>query len=194
MRDINDDFENRSKSVYLKIMRYIEENPGCYLRKIKKDLNLSMGTIQYYLNKLEYDGKISSQRNGLHKHYFAIGVFNDDEKDLIKFLTQETPREILLFIVENGAPTQTEIVNKIMISPSSINWHLKRLIQAHLLDEIRDGKFKRYSLSSKTSSLKIAKLLRHYHPSIWDRWSNRLAEMFLSLSSIEETKKSNNRS
>jgi hypothetical protein len=28
--------------------------------------------------------------------------------------------------------------------------------------------------------------LKNYYPSIWDRWSNRLAEMFLSLSRQED--------
>jgi hypothetical protein len=26
-------------------------------------------------------------------------------------------------------------------------------------------------------------MLKNFYPSIWDRWSNRLAEMFLSMSS-----------
>jgi hypothetical protein len=28
--------------------------------------------------------------------------------------------------------------------------------------------------------------LKNYYPSIWDNWSNRLAEMFLSMSKEEE--------
>lgn len=189
---MDDDNRIGSKMVYFRIMQYIEDNPGCYLRKIKNDLDLSMGTIQYHLNRLEQEGKITSQKTGLHKHYFAIGIFKDHEKEIIKFLTQETPREIIMFIIENGSPTQTEIVNKIRITPSSINWHLKRILQANLIEEIKDGKFKRYSLTPEISSLKIAKLLRNYYPNIWDKWSNRLAEMFLSLSSVDDTKKSNN--
>ena len=187
MRNTDEDANYGLQSIYSRILQYIDDNPGCYLRQIKKNLNLSMGTIQYHLNKLEYEGKVTSQRSGLYKHYFVTGVFIDTEKELIKFLTQETSREIIMFIIENVSPTQTEIVNKVKISPSSINWHLKRLLQANLIEELKDGKFKRYSLNPETSSLKIAKLLKNYYPSIWDKWSNRLAEMFLTLSSVDET-------
>jgi predicted transcriptional regulator len=172
-----------------RIITHIKENPGCYLRQIKNDLHLSMGTIQYHLNKLENDGKIISQRSGLHKHYFPVGVFKDHEKEIMTFLTQETSREIIMFITEQGSPTQTDIANKIKISASSINWHLNRLLHSNLIEEIKDGKYKRYILNSEISSLYVGKLLKNYYPNIWDKWSNRLAEMFLSLSSIEETKK-----
>ena len=171
-----------------RIITHIKENPGCYLRQIKYDLHLSMGTIQYHLNKLENDGKIVSHRSGLHKHYFPVGVFKDHEKEIMTFLTQETSREIIMFITEQGSPTQTDIANKIKISASSINWHLNRLLHSNLIEEIKDGKYKRYVLNSEISSLYVGKLLKNYYPNIWDKWSNRLAEMFLSLSSIEETK------
>src|SRR6478752_92916 len=171
---------NQDENAY-RIITYIKENPGCYLRQIKYALHLSMGTIQYHLNKLENNGKIISQRRGLHKHYFPVGIFKDHEKDIMTFFTQETPREIIMFIAEQGNPTQTDIANQIHISSASINWHLKRLIYSNLIKEIKDGKFKRYILNSEISSLYIGKLLQNYYPNIWDKWSNRLAELFLSL-------------
>ncbi len=183
MKSFRDHDENAYRIIY-----HIKENPGCYLRQIKNDLHLSMGSIQYHLQKLEKDGKVISQRSGLHKHYFPNGVFKNHEKEIMTFLTQETSREIIMYITERGDPTQTDIAKKIKISSSSINWHLKRLLNSNLIDEIKDGKYKRYVLNSEISSLYIGKLLKNYYPNIWDIWSNRLAEMFLSLSSIEETK------
>jgi hypothetical protein len=32
----------------------------------------------------------------------------------------------------------------------------------------------------------LVSLMKSYYPSLWDRWSNRLAEMFLSLSRGED--------
>ncbi|MGN6624781.1 MAG: winged helix-turn-helix transcriptional regulator [Candidatus Nitrosocosmicus sp.] len=172
-----------------RIINHIKENPGCYLRQIKKSLHLSMGSIQYHLNKLEFEGKIISQKSGLYKHYFPIDVFKEHEKDIMTFLTQETSREIIMFIAEKSSPTQTDIAKKLRIAPASINWHLKRLLNANIIREIKDGKYKRYILSPDTSSLNVGKLLKNYYPSTWDKWSNRLAEMFLSLSSVEEKKR-----
>jgi predicted transcriptional regulator len=62
------------------IFRFIQENPSCHLRKIKKELDLAMGTVQYHLDKLEKAGRITSQRQGLHKYYFVVGAFDGSSK------------------------------------------------------------------------------------------------------------------
>lgn len=167
----------------IKVLQYIQENPGCHLRQIKRELTMSMGTIQYHLNLLEKQGKVSSERQNLQKYFFPIGLFEQNEKDILKILNQETAREILLIIMEKK-PTQTDIVNIIKISSASVNWHIKRLAELGLILEQKDGKFKRYTLGIDTKH--IVSLMKNYHPNIWNRWSNRLAEMFLSLSKEEK--------
>lgn len=92
-----------------------------------------------------------SQKNGIYKHYFPIDVFKEHEKIIMGFLTQETPKEIIMLIAENGSPTQTDIANWLDVSPSSINWHLKRLSNANIIKEIKDGKYKRYNIGPETS-------------------------------------------
>jgi DNA-binding MarR family transcriptional regulator len=163
-----------------RILKYIQDNPGCHLRQIKGELRLAMGTVQYQLDRLEKAGKIRSKRRGLYKYYFSVGVL-DNEEDILEVLTQETAREILMFIIERGNPTQTEISSMIKISSPSVNWHIKRLTELGLINQKISGKYKRYHLL-KDSKLVIA-LLRSYYPSLWDQWSNRLVEMFLSMSS-----------
>jgi predicted transcriptional regulator len=141
-----------------------------------------MGTAQYQLARLEKMGKISSTKKGLYKFYFPSGIFQDNEKDILQVLSQETAREILMFIIERKNPTQLDIVGKIGISAASANWHVKRLIAFNIIDEVREGKYKRYQLHDFDDSKYIVALLKNYYPGIWDKWSNRLVEMFLSLS------------
>lgn len=166
-----------------KILDFIHNNPGCHLRKIKEMMHISMGTAQYQLDKLEKAGRITSTRTGLYKHYFSVGVFQDNEKEILQILSQDTPREILMIIIEKQAPTQTDIVNSINISAASVSWHIKRLVEFKLVEEIREGKYKRYQLHNRKVSAKyISTLMRNYYPAIWDKWSNRLVNVFLSLS------------
>ena len=168
-----------------RIFRFIRENPSCHLRKIKKELDLAMGTVQYHLDKLEKAGKITSQKQGLHKHYFVVGVFEENEKQLLEVLSNETAREILMFIIEQKKyPSQSEISKHIGISSASVSWQIKRLQDHKVIDEIKEGKFKRYKLHGDSNQ--VVALLKNYYPSIWNRWSNRLAEMLLSLSQGEK--------
>ena len=176
---MNDD-SNRNT---IKVLQYIQDNPGSHLRQIKRELKMSMGTIQYHLNLLEKQGKVSSEKHNLHKYYFPVGLFEKNEREILKILNQETAREILLLILEKKNPTQTDIVNIIKISSASVNWHIKKLLELGLVLENRDGKFKRYTLG--IDSKHVVSLMRNYHPNIWNVWSNRLAEMFLSLSKEE---------
>lgn len=172
-----------SNSNQERILSFIQDNPGCYLRQIRNELALSMGSVQYHSYKLQKVGKITSTRQGLYKLHFQSGTFEDHEKKIFQVLNQETPREIIMFIIEQKDPTQTDITKRLGISAPSINWHVRRLIDFKIVDEVRDGKYKRYKLSDNSiDSRYIVEVLKTHHPNLWNKWSNRLAEMFLSLS------------
>ncbi len=182
----NEDSLQPEDSTTDQILRFIEENPSCHLRKIKKDLDLAMGTVQYHLNKLEKAGRITSHRQGFHKYYFMVGAFEENEKQLLEVLSNETAREILMFIIEQKyPPSQSEISRHVGISSPSVSWQIKRLQDYKVIDdEIKEGRFKRYKLHG--DSKQVIAFLKNYYPNIWNRWSNRLAEMFLSLSRGEQ--------
>jgi predicted transcriptional regulator len=174
---LNDEaLEGNSKRVF----QFIIESPGCHLRKIKRELAISMGTAQYHLGKLEKMRKIVSQKHGLRKHYFVLGVFGQEERALLQVLGNETAREILMLIGEQADLTQTDIVNRIGISHPSVNWHIRRLSALGIIEQVREGKFKRFKFHGDPKH--IVALLRNYYPSVWDRWSSKLAETFLALS------------
>ena len=169
-----------------KVLSFIQDNPGCHLRRIKREIGISMGTVQYHLHKLEKMGRVTSTRRGLYKYYFPSGLFRENEKEILEVLTHETARKILMFIIEQKSPTQTDIVNSVRISARSISWHVGRLIALKMIREIKDGKYKRYQLQDDAKD--ILTLLRSYYPNVWDKWSMRVVEMFLSLSSSRELK------
>ncbi len=104
-----------------KISYFVQDNPGCHLRRIKRVLGISMGTVQYQLDKLEKLGRVTSTRRGLYKYYFPAGLFKENEKEILEVLTHETARKILMFIIEQKSPTQTDIVNTVRISARSVS-------------------------------------------------------------------------
>ncbi|CAN5874211.1 hypothetical protein BH23THE1_BH23THE1_29120 [soil metagenome] len=170
------------------IIDYIQRKPGSYLRQIKTELNISMGTLQYYLRKLEKENRVTSSRNGLYKCFFVTETFKDNEKQIIGYLNQETPRRIIMFIIEQVQPTQNDIAKSLLITPPTITWNLKRLMNSKIIVEKKDGRYKRYLLSSDIDSISLTKLLRSYYPSLWNGWSDKLAEIFLSLTYNAENK------
>ncbi len=172
---------------YDRVFEFIYNNPGSHFRKIKKELDLSIGTIQYQVNKLEKDGKIVSIRHRFYKFYFPNGVFQEHEKDILQVFNNASLRNVLLLIIEKKNPSKHEITNVLNISYSSVNWHLEHLMSYHMIVENRDGKVIRYSMNDHVNYVpEIIKLLKSHYKSIWNSWSNRLAEIFLLLSVDED--------
>jgi predicted transcriptional regulator len=167
-----------------RVVQFIQENPGCHLRLIKRELEVSIGTVQYHLAKLEKMGKITTNRYDLYKYYFPMGVLEEKQKDLLQVLSQETPREILMVIVEQKNPTQKDIVNRIGISYPAVNWHIRHLLDLKIIGEIREGKYKRYQLRSNPRY--VMALLRRYYPNIFEKWSSRFVDLFLSIYNSDE--------
>lgn len=168
-----------------RILLFIQEHPGCHLRRVRNEMGISMGTAQYHLARLEKAGKVTSNRHGLFRYYFPIGVFQDNEQSLLEILSHETARDILIFIIEQKNPTQSDIADRIGVSAASVNWHTRRLSELGIIAESREGKYKKYQVRVDPKSLML--LMKNYYPSLWDRWSNRLAELFLTLSREEES-------
>ncbi len=140
-----------------------------------------MGTTQYHLNYLSKSKKITSVRRGLRKFYFVNGIFSSiNEFKVLSILSQETAREILLFIIKNKNPTQSDLIKWIGISGASISWHIKRLLEFKLIYESRSGKFKKYKLAGDCDT--VIEIIKNFNPRIWDRWNDRLTDIVISLS------------
>jgi predicted transcriptional regulator len=109
------------------ILEFIELHPGSHLRQMKRALNVAMGAIQYHLHVLEKERKIVSCRRGLFKRFYPSLKFGERDQEILGVLLRETERDILLYVIRNPGATQRDLSSYVGISPSSINWHMKRL-------------------------------------------------------------------
>jgi predicted transcriptional regulator len=164
-----------SDSNRVRILDFIKANPGTHLRKIKRELNLAMGVIQYHLYKLERERSIISVRHGLYKRFYADKGLRLEDREILNVLSQETERDIVLYIIKNPLVTQKELSEFARISASSTNWHMKRLCAAGFVQPRREAGFVYYSVRGDRA--RILTLLRSYHPRIWERWAERLADL-----------------
>jgi len=161
------------------VLDFVQQNPGSHLRKIKKELNISMGTVQYQLYRVEKKGLITSSKRGFYRHFFHVEIKGFD-KDILEILSIETLRQIILFIIEQKNPSQSEIAKEIGISHASINWHMQRLVALKITEETKDGRYKRYRMSGTHERwINLLFFMKNYYPSLWNKWSSRITEFFL---------------
>lgn len=157
------------------ILQFIQSHPGTHLRNIKRELNLAMGVLQYHLYRLEREEKIIGHRRGLYKRFYPERGFEAEEQEILSVLLQETERDLLLYLLRTPDATQKELSEYARISPSSTSWHMKRLVRTGIVQTRRQGSFSCYMV--KGDPALILRLLRKYHPRIWDTWAERLADI-----------------
>ena len=161
-----------------RVFQFIRENPGVHLRQIKKELHVSLGTIQYHLSVLENSGRIISERQYCRRTYFPVGAFEKKERNILKILKRDNLKTILLFVMKKQDPTQTDVANGLGLSNSTVNRLLRYMIDHETIYEIRDGRFKRYHVGDNKT---IFKLMKIYHPTLWHKWNQSIIGIFLSL-------------
>ena len=165
-----------------RILEFIASHPGVHLREICRALTLAMGDVQYHIRRLERDGRIHSTRRGLYKFFYPANLFGERQRDVLSVLSLDRPRELLLNIIEHPESTQEVLAGATHVSQPTVSWHLKRLVELGIVGRRQEGRVVTYSIARGGE---IAAFIKTYHPTVWERWSSRLADIFIAYSSEE---------
>lgn len=166
-----------------KVYGFIVKNPGSYFREILRSLEIGTGNLQYALEILEREGKVTTIRVGSYKHFYPSDV-DEEKKRILSILSQESPREILLFLSRKPGSCQTDVAKEIRCSSPTARWYLIRLEALGLIWSRRQGAEVKYY--ANTSMPELAGLLRTYRPSIWDKYADRMADMMRTFEQQQE--------
>ncbi len=120
------------------IFGYIKTNPGVHYNQIRRGIDVKNGTLSYHLSVLEKTELIKSRREGLrYRVFYPTGMkFPKNER----FRLTEFQISILDVIKENEGINQKEIALKMGKKPQTINYNIKVLAQADLIDVIKKGR------------------------------------------------------
>jgi len=163
----------------VRVYDYIKNHPGSHLRKISKELDMTPSDTQYWCNRLENTALVRARRLGLYKTYYPASILGERHENILAILQQKTPRNIVLFLMENSGASQKDIAQYTGFAAATISWHMLRLIEFGLVYSTKKGKFVKYYIRGDIADLVI--LLKSYYPSIWDKLSDRLSELFLGI-------------
>jgi predicted transcriptional regulator len=166
-----------------RVYRYIATHPGSYFREILRSLGIGTGNLQYAIEMLEREGRVTTIRVGSYKHFYPSDV-DEEKKNILGILSQESPREILLFLSRKPGACQTEVAKEIKCSSPTARWYLIRLESLGLIWSRRQGAEIKYY--TNTSVPELAKLLKAYRPSIWSKYADRMADMLRTFEDGDE--------
>ena len=134
--------------------------PGAYLREIARSLHLSLGAVEYHLDRLTHGGLLSCRLHRAKKRYFVAADISYGDEVLIASLRQEVPRRILLHLLQHPGAAFRALLDIVTVSKSTLSFHMKRLVEAGLVREDRDGREKRYTVEKGEKAVELVTKLR----------------------------------
>lgn len=155
-----------------KILEFIINNPSSHLRKIKNNLGFSMGTIQYHLSTLEKEGKIKSIKTKFYKNYYHI---SESDENVLSVFNLDSPRGIIIYLLQHEPSTHQDIAKGIGLSSSTVSWHMKRLLELHIVESEYSGKYTLYRLVDRENVLTNLKKCKS---TTWNSMVNNMIDVF----------------
>jgi len=149
----------------LQLQQIIEENPGIQFREIMRSSGLKNGVLSHYLGKLEKSGIVKVIRGPRQARFYPPKI-TEDESIVIKALRKQTPRDLLLALIENDGLEFSQLVKAVKKSPSTVSLYLSQIVEDELVEiKIVELK-KRYHIKARDL---IDKLIEDYRPSLLEK-------------------------
>jgi len=147
------------------IFEHISKFPGTYLREMEKDLDVSVGDLQYHLLQLEKSGIIFSHEEANRKRYFAADKVRYSDREILAVVKLRTSRRIVMFLLGNPDSTFREILAQFDFTKGALSFHLKRLLKRGI---ILKGKREKENIYKVADEDKVGAVLVTYQTSLMD--------------------------
>ena len=116
------------------IRGYLSRTPGAHFSKLRDDLQLGTGETQHHLRKLTESGAVEARRDGEYRRFYPAERFSTFEQVALGYLRRETPRGMLIELLESPAETGSELADRLSVSRATVSNYAGELEAAGLLD------------------------------------------------------------
>jgi predicted transcriptional regulator len=134
----NNTLNNKTRqAVYDSVVR----SPGIGVNDAAKAAGCSYSTAAYHLERLVEERLLVASEDGRRARFFKNGgAFSQAEREFVPILQSDECMDVLQTIVENPWCYRAEVAQKLSVSGPTVNWHLKKLMGAGVVKEMREGR------------------------------------------------------
>jgi len=157
------------------IYNLILKNPGVHFSKIAEILQIRTSLVDYHVLFLEKHDLIKSDKETGYKRLYAKGKIGARDKKYLFILRQKTLLKIVLYILKMGSSQHKQILENIDVSPSTLSYHLKKLIKNGILEE--DIKSKKRGYIIKEREVIISIIIQYKPYNLLDGFENVWADL-----------------
>lgn len=144
-----------------KIYDLVSKNPGLHLSKIAELLHMRISLVEYHLIYLVKNHIIIPIKESGYLRFYVKGKIGTTDKRILALLRQEIPLRIMLFLLKNAVSRHKDILNNIDVAPSTLSYHLKKLVDNGIITVYKYGEEKGFSIVNREM---IVRLLIQYKP------------------------------
>lgn len=144
-----------------KIHNLISKTPGLHLSKIAEILKMRISLVEYHLIYLEKNQIVNPIKESGYVRYYIKGKVGIEDKKILSILRQEIPLKIVLYILKREILQHKEILQYLNIAPSTLSYHLKKLLKYKIITVETYGEDKGYCINNKKM---IVGVLVQYKP------------------------------
>lgn len=141
------------------IYEHILATPGTHLRGVHRAVRLPFGQVLYHLNYLEKLELVVVKKDGKFSRYFIKNLIGRQEKNVISVLRHEVPRTISVLLLFHQELTHKQILQHVTVSPSTLSFHLAKMVEAEVILREQRGRESLYHLLDRDLTTKT--LIRH---------------------------------
>jgi len=127
--------EKHNPEIRGQIVGVIQAIPGVHYRRIKETLNMGNGTCAYHLQRLERDGLIRSERDGLFKRYYPMVV---KKKETSILALSEIRQNIIKILSQSPGLSLTELSYLLEQDKQKVTYHLKKLVKGDMISKVKN--------------------------------------------------------
>lgn len=161
-----------------RIHEHIVGHPGLHFNELTRRLDLAPGQVQYHLKKLTRQDRVVEDHRYGQTHYYPPG-FDEWERGALALFRRETARDILLYLLEHGPTEPATVAEDLDIARSTLEWHLDRLTEQHLVEKRRDARNRVTLVPARPTDTAI--LLREISPALPERMVDRFTRLLDNL-------------
>ena len=128
------------------LYQFISRNPGLHISELSLRINMPRSTLRYHLKYLFKLNLIAVKVDRKNKRFYACNRMGTRNEELIGLLRQEIPFKIIMYLFFPGFCSKVELAKELKVHPSTIHFHIKKLLDMGIIKpiEVKDGKFISY--------------------------------------------------
>lgn len=147
------------------VLDLVTKNPGIRFNEIMRLSNIRNGTLTHYVKKLLEEDSIKLERTPRVTRLYPRNIPKESAK-ICKFLTMNSQKEIILFLLNHKIATAIQIREHVNKSPSVISVNLNVLFKAKMINKKYDIPSNKYSLKNPEG---IKETINEYYPELLDK-------------------------